>query len=166
MDTAVKTDALAFVEARKEQFFHWLYQVSPKNFPRVCEFASDVLGCWIFLAFPEDKIEVQSGLYDGWSHSWIEINGGIVDFTITQFMGGLDQDERKDLTDEEFYKEYFLKYQPTPFITGDLVANYNVEEGLFICQYDCAKWCVDHKVDFDTYLKAIASGNWWNYLNR
>lgn len=165
VNTEVKMNAVSFIEARKEQYFHWMYQVAPKNFPRICEFASDVLGCWIYLTFPNDKIKIQSVLYDGWSHSWLEIDGKIVDFTITQFMGGLDQDERHDLSDGEFYTAYFLKYHSTPFIAGDLTANYEIEEGLFICQYDCAKWCVEHHVDFDTYLKAIASGNWWKHLN-
>ncbi|MFF2532265.1 hypothetical protein ACFVS2_25480 [Brevibacillus sp. NPDC058079] len=153
--------SINFIEEHKEMFFHWLFKVASKNFPRVCEYASDVLGCWLYVNFPDDDIEIQSGLFDGWSHSWIEIDGKVIDFTITQFIGGLNQDEQTDLSDEAFYQAYFLKYIESPFIANaELLKQYKVEEGLIVCQYGLAKWHKEKGSDFQTYLNSVVTGRW------
>lgn len=150
-------NAIQFIESHQSMFFHWLYKTAPKEFPRVCEYASDVLGSWLYHQFPDEQIEVHSGLYDGWSHAWIEVNGQtIVDFTITQFLGGMDQKEEEGLSDELFYERYFLAYQPSPFFYSQLASLYTVEEGLVLCRYDEAKWHLAQGLSFETYLKTVS----------
>lgn len=148
-------NAVQFIEENQAMFFHWLFKTAPRDFPRVCEYAADVMGSWIYHQFPDEQIEVQSGLYDGWSHAWIEVNGQIIDLTITQFLGGMNQDEVEGLSDEEFYNRYFLAYQSSPVIKGQLADHYQVEEGLVLCQYDQAKWHQNQQLSFEVYLQEI-----------
>ncbi|WCF11629.1 hypothetical protein NDS46_30245 (plasmid) [Paenibacillus thiaminolyticus] len=147
--------AIQFIEKNKEMFFRWLYETEPNQFPKVCEFAADVLGCWLYVHFPNEKIQIQSGTYDGWGHSWIEVNGIIVDFTITQFFGGLCPNQDNNLTAHEFYERYFLKYIPSPFIKRELIQNYKVEERLFGCKLDKAKWHSLQGSNFLQYVKSV-----------
>lgn len=146
----MSNDIYEFIDKIKEDYFTWLYDISPETFPRVCDLSSDVLASYLTKKYPEENIKFIRGRFDIWSHFWIEVNGRILDFTIIQFMGNYEYLLKFDKSNIEYYQEYFSKYLDSPFIPGRFYNRYKVYEEIEPSYINCK-----YIGNFNKYLKWV-----------
>lgn len=144
-------NALDFIQSYKEMFFRYLYHCNPEHFPRVCDFASDVLGSYLTVHFSHQNIDVIEGLYDGWHHCWIEVDGSIVDFTVIQFLSKKHGIYDGNKSDQEFFDQYFKVHLNSPIIPEVLRHNYKAEDYVLLSYQQLALECER----FEDYLEII-----------
>jgi len=140
-----------FIEEIKEDYFAWLYHMSTTEFPRVCDFSSDILASYLIKIYPQESVKFIRGRFDIWSHYWVEVNGEILDFTIVQFIGSKDNLPKFDLSNAEYYQKYFGELLDSPFIPGCYYNRYKKYEEIEMSYVGL----VNGNIKFDDYLELV-----------
>lgn len=109
-----------FIEEKSDIYTKFLKEMN--TYPSVCDYSSMILGAYLNKIFNTDSFYISGDSIidyenEGEIHNWLNINGIIIDFTLSQFYPNIDKefiirensylyDKYEDLYDYEIPKKY------------------------------------------------------------